>query len=410
MPETWVASEVAPAKAGRDCHCSYRRSLLPAPILSTKRLPDPLQKCMTVPRPALWLTLALGIALACHAKPLYDTAPVTSEMQRVVSLYSLSGASLRVNRRGVLQYREAFGEFTPTTQVPIASASKWLSALVLARLVEQGTLGWDDGVGLYLPDAPVATRGITLRQLFSHTSGMSPTEHEYISSPFISLDSCARQILAQPLAWSPGSTFGYGGNSMQVAGRMAEIATGKSWDQIFIDELVTPLGLTGTDFASASQLPYYVRLPNPRIAGGARSTLVDYGVVVDMVLASGRHQGQLYLTPETLDYMALDHSAGTVIGYTPYPESHGYGIGQWREAVDARGVAYRVSSPGAFGTTPWVDHRLGLAGVFLARDQWSRLRKAIFKLQSVCQSVFDTRRSTPMPPVPGLAVVAPSTL
>lgn len=365
---------------------------------------------MTTPRPAPWIVLAFGMALACLAKPLYDTAPITSEMQRTVSLYSLEGASLRVNRRGVVQYREVFGAYSTTTQAPIASASKWLSALVLARLVEKGDMDWEDPVGAYFPDAPPATRGITLRQLFSHTSGMSPTENACIGNPFGSFDACARLILAQPLVWTPGSTFAYGGNSMHVAGRMAEIATGKSWDQNFIDELVTPLGLAGTDFASNSQLPYYVRLPNPRIAGGARSTLLDYGVVVDMVLAGGLHQGRRYLARQTLDYMALDHSAGTVIGYTPYPESYGYGIGQWREAVDAQGVAYRLSSPGAFGTTPWVDHRAGLAGVFFVRGQWSQLRNAIFRLQAVCQSVFDTRRATPAPPVQGPAVLAPSTL
>jgi len=359
-------------------------------------------------RPAFWFALCLGLTLAGHAKPLYNTAPITSEMQGIVSLYSLTGASLRLSKKGVPQYREMLGNFTPATQVPIASASKWLSALAIARLVEKGTMDWQDSVGDYLPDVPVATQVITLRQLFSHTSGMSPTGHACLSSPLITVDSCVRQILAQPLVWSPGSTFAYGGNSMQVAGRMAEIAAGKSWDQIFIDELVTPLGLAGTDFATNSTQPFHVRIPNPRIAGGARSTLVDYGVVVDMVLAGGMHQGQRYLMAATLDYMALDHSAGTVIGYTPYPESYGYGIGQWREAVDAQGVAYRMSSPGAFGTTPWVDRRTGVAGVFFVRDQWSRLRRAIFTLQSVCHAALDTRRFILPPPAPVLTVVTPS--
>jgi CubicO group peptidase (beta-lactamase class C family) len=343
------------------------------------------------------LLAGLVLALPVAAKSPYDTAALTAEVQGIVAAHALPGVSLRVNRRGTVQYQQSFGGYTPATQAPIASASKWLSALVLARLVEKGDMDWNDSVGKYMPDAPLATRGITLRQLFSHTSGMAPTENACIGNPFASLDACARQILAQPLPWAPGSTFAYGGNSMHVAGRLAEIATGKSWDQVFIDELVQPLGLAGTDFASSSQLPYYVRLPNPRIAGGARSTIIDYGIVVDMVLAGGLHRGQRFLRRETLDYMALDHAAGTAMGYTPFPESHGYGIGQWREAVDAQGVAYRVSSPGAFGTTPWVDRRAGLAGVFLVRGQWSQLREDIFDLQALCQAVFQTRHAPPAP-------------
>jgi CubicO group peptidase (beta-lactamase class C family) len=181
---------------------------------------------------------------------------------------------------------------------------------------------------------------------------------------------------------------------------MAELATGKSWDQIFLDEVVLPLGLVATDFAAGSMQAGYVRVSNPRIASGARSTLDDYGRVVDMVLARGRHAGQTYLTPATLDYMALDHSAGLVIGFSPYPESHGYGIGQWRESVDAYGNATRLSSPGAFGTTPWVDLGSGVAGVFLVLDQWSRLRAELFDLVDLVNAVVVPARRLPPQPLP----------
>ncbi len=61
---------------------------------------------------------------------------------------------------------------------------------------------------------------------------------------------------------------------------MAEIAAGKPWDDIFIDEMALPLGLTATDYATASTESGYARNANPRVPDGVRSTLDDYGPVM----------------------------------------------------------------------------------------------------------------------------------
>lgn len=348
-----------------------------------------------------------SLILAClflgsivQAKPLYDATAVTQELQQIVSVYNLQGASLKLMRKGSGVYNEYAGSFNANTRVPIASASKWLSALTLARLVEKGQISWEDTIGQYIVNAPVDKRNIRLRQLFSHTSGMSPTENSCMSNPSFTLASCAAQILNMPLQTVPGTSFAYGGNSMQVAGRLAEIATGKSWDQIFIDEMVLPLGLSSTDFATNSALEGYVRNSNPRVPGGARSTAHDYSTVLAMLQNEGLHQGQTFLSKATLDYMAEDHAAGLSVVYTPFPQSFGYGLGQWREAVDANGVAYRVSSPGAFGATPWLDKRHRIAGIFFVKDQWSRLRADIFDLQALIHIVFAEQRKIPPPQQP----------
>jgi CubicO group peptidase (beta-lactamase class C family) len=303
------------------------------------------------PRIPIALALLLAFAAGVLARPLYDLAPVTAATQRLVTTYGLPGASVRLAKGGGEVYREYFGSYGNSTRVGIASASKWLSALTLARLVERGELRWDSTVGEHFPEAPAASRGITLAQLFSHTSGIVSGEADCLSSRQFTLQSCALAILTTPLAWAPGTTFAYGGNSMQVAGAMAERATGRSWDDLFLAEMVQPLGLVATDWTASAIAPGYVRNTNARIGGGARSTLDDYGRVLDMLLAGGLHQGQSFLTAQTLAVMALDRSAGLVIASTPIA-GYGYGIGQWVEARDAFGATTRVSSPGAFGFTP----------------------------------------------------------
>lgn len=178
---------------------------------------------------------------------------------------------------------------------------------------------------------------------------------------------------------------------MQVAGRLAEIASGKNWNLLFYDELVVPLGLTATDFASGSTQDGYVWTGNPRIAGGVRSTQSDYGRVLDMVLAGGVHGGENYLGDDTLAFMAFNQAAGKIILSTPSPENFGYGIGQWVEAVDSRGITTRVSSPGAFGVTPWVDWAAGNNGIIFVKDQRTRIVDGLNEVQLLAIAALSKR-------------------
>lgn len=343
--------------------------------------------------------LTFSLACACiapatvRAAPIYNFTPVTAEMQQFVQTYSLEGASLRVNKAGTVVYRRAFGGYTLATQVPIASASKWVSAIAIARIVEKGQMRWSDTVGQYFPNVEAAKRNITLEQLFSHTSALPAGDESCMSNPFYTLATCANRILQSPLIGEPGKVFAYGGNSMQVAGRMAEIATGKAWDDIFIDEMVTPLNLNATDFTASSTSPNYTRNDNPRIAGGVRSTLEDYGKIVDMVLANGCLDtgfpnnclsSRRFLARITIEFMARDRTVGTVdISRPPTSDGYGYGLGQWID-LSAPGT---VSSPGAFGFTPWVDRANQVAGVFLVQDVNTRLFDDINDIRALVNAV-----------------------
>lgn len=342
---------------------------------------------------ALACATFLALASGATARDRFDFRPVGIETQALMEDYRLPGASVRLARNGQVVYRQHFGNYGDGQRVAIASASKWLSALTLARIVESGHLRWDDPVGRYFPDAPVATRGITLAQLFSHTSGIANDDAACLSSRATTLQACGRDILAMPLQWTPGTSFAYGGNSMQVAGAMAEIATGRSWDALFIAEMVQPLGLVATDWTAGAVANTYVANPNPRIGGGARSTLDDYGRVLDMLLAGGLHEGRSFLSAQTLATMALDRTPGLVVAASPVAGyGYGYGIGQWVELKDAQGATLRVSSPGAFGFTPWVDWRSGSNGVVMVYGIGSLMRDDLTALEATCLRQLDFRR------------------
>ena len=90
------------------------------------------------------LLLALPASAQSPRKPSLDG--IDARMQAIVTRYRLDGASLWVSHNGRDVMTGHYGSYGTATRVPIASASKWVSALVLARLVERGTLRWDSTV------------------------------------------------------------------------------------------------------------------------------------------------------------------------------------------------------------------------------------------------------------------------
>ncbi|MBK9657250.1 MAG: beta-lactamase family protein [Rhodanobacteraceae bacterium] len=159
----------------------------------------------TDPRPHLILFALLALSPLAAQTP--DLTPVTTRSAGA----GRHGRAAR--RRGAdrAQWRadlsKAFGNYTLDQRVPIASASKWLSAAVIARLVDRGVLRWDDRIERYLPNAPADKRAITLRQLFSHTSGLTGAPAFCLGDPTASLQACVDNILATPLLYAPGRGF-----------------------------------------------------------------------------------------------------------------------------------------------------------------------------------------------------------
>lgn len=315
------------------------------------------------------LALLLSLVDARAQTTTNPYAPVDQRMQQMVDVRRLNGASIILIRDGAVMLERHYGNFDANTRIPIASASKWLSGSVIGAMVDRGLLRWDDTVGRYMPDAPADKRGITIRQLFAHTSGLSAGETTAClgERTTTTLDACARLILAAPLSYPPGSRFAYGGNSMQVAGRLAEIAGGKSFDALFREYLGTPLGMSATDFGFSATTPGVIDSPNPRVAGGVRTTLADYAAFVQMQVQNGVLRGRRVLSAATVREMQRDQTFGVPVLSSPR-QSFGYGIGQWRDRIDASGLAVQLSSQGAFGYSPWIDRETGIAGVIAVQS------------------------------------------
>ena len=121
------------------------------------------------------------------------------------------------------------------------------SALVMT-IVDDGKLSLDGPIGKRLPAVTGAASKIALRQMLSYTSGQGSLQGlvDISQDPRISLTNSAAAIAALPLKDPPGKVFRYGSPAFQVAGALAERATGKSWLQLFDERIGRPLGLQHT--------------------------------------------------------------------------------------------------------------------------------------------------------------------
>ncbi|HEY9603163.1 MAG TPA: serine hydrolase domain-containing protein [Allocoleopsis sp.] len=313
-----------------------------------------------------------------------DIPTVTRLIQTAVNSNHLHGASLLLKKDNRVIYEKAFGDYTLDTAVPIASASKLLSASTIMTLVDEGRLSLDTPISKHLPNFSGKAKTITLRQLMSHTSGL-PGLHPCLADRSITLAECVNQISQVELLSDPGTQFSYGDVSFQVAGRMAEVASGKSWKTLFEQKIKKPVNMIHTTYGDTE---------NPRLAGGAVSTLQDYANLLQMHLNHGIFDGQQVLSVASVEQMQRDQTAGAKIAFTPLPDSRRYGLGEWRDIVNSQGRAIQLSCQGVFGFSPWIDVERNLLGIFLVQDRLRHVYRTVEQVQNVIRELLDSKRLT----------------
>src|SRR5580765_4825291 len=137
-----------------------------------------------VPRMAWSVLLAALLPAMAHAAGDGDRKFFDAAFDATVARYHLPGLALGVIEDGKVVYARAEGErlvgngqhIDSQTLFKIASNSKAMTSALLARLVDQGKLKWDDPVTKYLPDFrmydPWVTRNMQVRDLLIHNSGL----------------------------------------------------------------------------------------------------------------------------------------------------------------------------------------------------------------------------------------------
>jgi CubicO group peptidase (beta-lactamase class C family) len=256
----------------------------------------------------------------------------------------------------------------PDTAFPIASLSKPVGSTVMASLVGDGTIAWDQpvvevGPGVSLADAWVDEH-LTFADLYSHRSGLPPHAGDLLEDLGYDRDEVLDRLDRYEL--SPfRATYAYTNFGMTAAAVLAAQAEGTTWEELSAQRLYEPLGMDATTsshdefMAREDRVAPHVRdaegawvlAPEQRDpdaqspAGGVSSSADDLAQWLRLQLGAGTVDGEQLVDPDAL---LATHTPHAVTGPPRSPSARAgfYGLG-WNVGTDDDGRT-RFSHSGAF--------------------------------------------------------------
>ena len=337
-------------------------------------------------------------------------ARIDAMLQSYVDRRLLPGVVALVLRDGRPVYQKAVGwadkeagrPMRMDTLFRIASQSKAITSVAALTLVEEGKLSLSDQVGTYIPSfvrtmvavregnetrLVMAKRPITIRDLLTHTAGISYGIEPHIANEYAAKGlgpsagagwyfadknettcDAIERLGTLPFVAQPGEAWVYGYNT-DVLGCVIERVAGKSLDRVIAERVTGPLGMTDTRFfvspdqkdrlatvyasgpdGRAVRAPEggrgqgaYVDGPRKAFSGGAGlvSTARDYGRFLEMIRGGGTLDGVQILSPRSV---ALMHT--NQVGTLHSPNGLGFGLGF--ETTDRYG-ANGMDDVGSYG-------------------------------------------------------------
>ena len=198
----------------------------------------------------------------------------------------------------------------------------------------------------------------------SHTTGIESSEITIRSllerRKFKSLDEELNSFVVRPMASKPGKVFAYGNIGLNIVGRILELISHKDFETLFQERIAKPLGMKNTSFAED-------KVVNP--SGGAVSTPMDYMNFMNMLLNKGEFNGKQILSPEVVSQMQRSRTDNVKVLYRPAEARYlDYGWGEWIHEKNNAGEGTVLSSPGLFGTFPWIDTQRNYAAIIFVKN------------------------------------------
>ncbi len=211
------------------------------------------------PRPAS-IQLAAALVVLCApavARAQEPYAGLDAYIAKAVQTWKIPGMSVAIVRNDSVIYTKGFGTLSAQSHAPvneqtlfeIGSSSKAFTATLVAMLVTDGKMRWEDHLSDYLPGFklydPVANEGVTLRDALTHRSGIARGELVWLGSGF-GRDEILRRIRFLKPESPFRSKYSYQNMMFLAAGQAAGKAGASSWDALIPQRIFGPLGMTSS--------------------------------------------------------------------------------------------------------------------------------------------------------------------
>lgn len=259
-----------------------------------------------------------------------------SKVPELIKKYNIPGTAVGIIKNGELEYILNYGEadrrldkkVTDDTLFQVASLSKSVTAYGVMNLVEDGVINLDDPVEKYLtrwdfPDSKFNKDEITIRQLLSHTAGLSVSGYmgtdpdKKLKNLEESLDT---EMGGVKIENKPGESFSYSGGGYTVLQLIIEEVTGVSFETYMKNDILGPLNMNSSTFAnniedenmSSAYGGFNNKIPNynftEQAAAGLKTTVKDFS---KFILSNFNEK---LLKKETIDLMHKEVEGGYGLG------------------------------------------------------------------------------------------------
>jgi CubicO group peptidase (beta-lactamase class C family) len=360
---------------------------------------------------------------------------IATVVQHDIDDKRLAGAVTLVARRGHIAWFKAQGSMDREAGKPmqtdtifrICSMTKPITSLAVMMLYEEGAFSLDDPVSKYIPEfknpkvlvKPAtgepytipATKEITIRNLLTHTSGLTYNWNANLGSRYKdaniahgllpydgTIQDNVKRLAALPLLFNPGERFEYS-LGIDVLGYLVEVVSGQKLDEFLRIRIFQPLGMSDTFFyvpedklnRLAAAYTWYAdkglnRFPEQPIVegtftysadypyhgsrrlfsggGGLSSTTLDYARFCQMMLDNGRVGKTQLVSRKTVELMTHDQlgkiSADQAFGL-------GFGISGVKSPLPELGTTGEYGWGGFFYTEFAIDPKEQMFTIFMAQ-------------------------------------------
>lgn len=337
---------------------------------------------------------------------------VGTAMQEAIDAYEIAGAVTVIVTKDKVLHLEATGladvagekPMQPDSLFWIASMTKPVTAVAVLMLQDEGKLNMADPVAKYVPAfANLKTpsgqsANITITQILTHTSGLGEAPAAAAREAHTLAD-LVPLWLSAPMRYEPGTKWQYTQSGINLAARIVEVVSSKSFDTFVQQRILDPLGMKNTTFYPARgtvvtayaknrttgtleptppRADFGVRGRPPLGNGGLYSTGPDYARFCQMLLGGGMLDGKRYLSPAAMELLTTIQTSLLDCGFFQSAEfgshgaNYGWGIGTCILRTPHEGVAAMLSPGtfghgGAWGTQAWVDPGRGVAYILMVQ-------------------------------------------
>jgi D-alanyl-D-alanine carboxypeptidase len=195
--------------------------------------------------------------------PVAGDASITNILARVQQQHRVPAIAAAVVTSEGLARAAVAGVRKNGTSIPVTLEDKWhlgsdgkaMTAVLVARLVEEGRLKWDTTVSEVFPEMAGGFQSeaarITVMQLLTHRSGLraNPNLRNYLGNDGTKerLRLVENELSKRP-PHPPGTSYEYSNIGYAIAGAMTEKITGSSWEEAMQERVFKPLGMTSVGF------------------------------------------------------------------------------------------------------------------------------------------------------------------